>query len=184
MPACGGVHTDLQRQKHRSTVRPKTYQKSKPAVLACEMCRFAFQNDPFQALKRAVLQTKTARFVTPLIINRLQSARRLLATYQKTRLRYAAHKMTHHTDSPQQQQAEKDTIETHTRQTAPRRTCNTASPQTANAPYGQAGRHKVKEKGTIHNITDGTTIITMPPRILPTRMQILYKKHLPYNKIL
>ena len=50
----------------------ETYQKSKPAVLSCETCRFGLQYRPFHRPKRAVLEAETARFATPLIINHLQ----------------------------------------------------------------------------------------------------------------
>ena len=48
------------------------YQKSKPAACHRKTCRFALQKTPFYSLKRAVLEAKTARFATPLTINRLQ----------------------------------------------------------------------------------------------------------------
>ena len=61
------------------------YQKSQPVVWFCETGRFEFQNGTSCSLKRHVLEAKTTRFATPLIINDLQACFALRGAYQKLR---------------------------------------------------------------------------------------------------
>ena len=56
------LHGLCKRQKRQPVCRRDVCQKSKPAVWACETCRFALRNVPFCAPKRAVSGGETARF--------------------------------------------------------------------------------------------------------------------------
>ena len=63
------------------------------------MRRFGFQSDPFHRAKRSVLYCETARFLTPLIINGLQTASGLTAEYQKTKFRFLPQAGRNNTDN-------------------------------------------------------------------------------------
>ena len=68
--------------------RPESCQKSKPAVSPCDMCRFTLPNGTYRKAKRRVLERKTARFATPLIVSQLRRPCALSRECQKTRLAY------------------------------------------------------------------------------------------------
>ena len=75
-PAAAALRHRQAASRRPAGIWPKSqslpFRVAKPAVWPPETCRFAFQNDPFRRLERAVSQAKTARSVTPLIISHLQ----------------------------------------------------------------------------------------------------------------